>query len=64
MAQRVLYERPMYPATHGDQFELDTDSWDYHYHKILCGLEGSDEEKEAIIRKRILRYFGEFKLDA
>lgn len=30
----------------------------------MLGLEGSTEEKEAIIRKRILRYFGQFKIDA
>lgn len=64
MMQRTLYERLIYTNAPYDQFESDADTWDYHYHKIMCGLEGTDEEKEAIIRKRILRYFGEFKLDA
>lgn len=45
-------------------FANDEELWDFHYEQILADLQGSLEEKEAIIRKRILRYFGEFKIDS
>lgn len=61
MIQPRLFEKPL-PAAQQDNPQLEEDSWEYHYHKIVAGMDGTDEEKEAVVRKRILRYFGEFKL--
>ena len=43
--------------------ESDLATWEFHYKALLDQLEGDLEQKEAIIRKRILRYFGQFKLE-
>lgn len=35
-------------------------TWEHHYQNLVRSLPGTPEEKDAIIRKRILKYFGGF----
>lgn len=63
MLRQRLYERASPDAMEEDS-QASEDSWEFHCRKIMAGMEGTEEEKEAVIRKRILRYFGEFKLES
>ena len=58
-ALRDLYQQELCQNT----YEADLATWETHYKALLDQLEGDLEQKEAIIRKRILRYFGQFKLE-
>ena len=44
--------------------QADTSTWDFHYKNLLDSIPGNnDEQKQATIRKRILKYFGGFKFE-
>jgi hypothetical protein len=40
MTQRKLFELPS--SSKADCFEADDASWEYHYHKILASIDGTE----------------------
>ena len=51
---RELYQQGLTQSS----YDIDLSTWEVHYKALLDQLDGEMEDKEAIIRKRILRYFG------
>lgn len=41
-----------------------SNEWEQYYTKLKNSLSGTDYEKEEIIRKRILKFFGEYRLNS
>lgn len=39
------------------------DWWEFYYQRLKESLRGTEAEKEEVIRKRILKFFGDYKLD-
>ena len=51
---RELYQQGLAQSS----YDAEISTWEVHYKALLDQLDGEIEEKEAVIRKRILRYFG------